>query len=800
MRNLKIILYLFFFISLSVFYAQNDLKIYQWKEYLAYNKSNSVCLYNNKIYCAATLPDVGNNDPFYKATHQGLFYYDLSTDEFGRMSTIDGLSDVEPVIVKKNSFNNTLFIAYQNSNIDIIHDTKIINVSDIKRKQILGSKKINGIYFKNHLAYLSTGFGIVVIDTNTGEVKDSYIIGPGGSYSNIFECALTDSKIYAATNIGLYSANLNGVNLSNYQTWQPESGLPISPYNCLVNFKGKLIANYSSFLKNNSGVFGKDTLFIFNGNSWQVYPHKPNDLYPYTINKICADDQNNRIIFLENNNFEIRDAEGNFYGKIWGYDTQKPLLIADMLFDGNNYWIADKNLGLIKSSISNISSFPINFQRLFPNSPNTYLANDIKFTKDKILIAPIFLGDYPESFYIQEGLYVHENNSWKIVKKYTGGPFFDICSVAADPDNQNHYYAASYGVGIMEFLNDSMINLFNCLNSPLPLTQGSSGGDTRVTSVETDKNGNVWVASAHTNKIITVRDKSGTWRSVNFNSSIIKSDEIIVDQNDIVWVNTLDPSIILYKHDGSFSSATTANSFTISTGDGEGKINASIIYCIREDKEGDVWIGTNKGIFVLYNTTSIIPNQKADPQQVLIEENGVTKILLETEDVKCIAIDGANNKWIGTQKNGVFCVSADGQKELFHFTTENSPLFSDNIIEIAVHPKSGEVFISTEKGVLSFQNSVIEGMENFNDVMVYPNPIKPDYSGPVMIKGLVDKSVLKIMDVAGNLVYESNVDGGQAIWNLKTFSGKKVSSGVYLVMCATTDASLKVVAKIMVIN
>lgn len=791
--------FLIFFIATAAF-GQNDLKVFQWREHLAYNKSNSVALYDNKIYCAATLPDIGNNDPYYKATHQGLFYYDLSADAFGKVSTIDGLSDVEPVIVKTNTFNNSLLIAYQNSNIDILQNNRIINVSDIKRKQLLGSKKINSVFFKNQLAYLSTGFGIVVIDTNTGEVKDSYIIGPGGSYVNIYECALTENKIYAATSSGLYSAFLNGVNLSNYQSWQLESNLPVGPYNSIVNFKGQIITNYSRFLKNNSGVFGQDTLFLYNGVSWQMYPFKPNDLFPYTINKICANDITNRIIFLEANNFEIRDSEGNFYGKTWGYDSQKALQIADMLFDGNNYWIADKNLGLIKATISNSSPFPVAYQRLFPNSPNTYLANDIKFTKDKILIAPIFLGDYPESFYIQEGLYIHDNNNWKIVKKYLGGPYFDICSVAADPNNQNHFYAASYGVGIMEFENDSMINLFNCLNSPLPLTQGSSGGDTRVTCVETDKNGNAWVASAHTNKIITVRDKNGTWHSINFNNSIIKSDEIIIDQNDIVWVNTLDPSIILYKNDGSFNSATTANSFTITTGDAEGKINASIIYCIREDKEGDIWIGTNKGIFVLYNTTSIISNQKADPQQILIEENGITKILLETEDVKCIAIDGANNKWIGTQKNGIFCVSSDGQKELFHFTTENSPLFSDNIIEIAVHPTSGEVFISTEKGMLSFQNSVIEGMENFSDVQVYPNPIKPDYSGQVMIKGLVDKSILKIMDVAGNLVYEKSVEGGQAIWDLKTFSGKRVSSGIYLVMCATSDAGLKTVSKIMVIN
>ena len=781
-------------------FSQNELKMYEWREHLSYNKANSVTVYDNKVYCAATLPDPGNNDPFYKATHQGLFYLDFESDAFGRISRINGLSDVEPIIVKTNPFNNSLFIAYQNSNIDIINGQQTINVSDINRKQILGSKKINSVFFKDDLAYLATGFGIVVINTNNGEVKDSYILGPGGSYINVYECALTSAKIYAATESGLYSASLNGTNLSNFQSWQLEIGLPSGPYNSIVNFKGKIITNYSGFLKNNSGAFGKDTLYTLEGNNWIIYPHKPTNLYPYTINKISSIDAYNKIIFIETNNFEIRDADGNFFGKIWGYDQSKPLQITDMVFDGNYYWIADKSLGLIKSSIIPTSAFPQNYQRLFPNSPNTYLANDIKFTEDRLLIAPIFLGDYPESFYIQEGLYALENNNWKMIKKYIGGPFFDICSVAPDPENKNHFYAASYGVGVMEFLNDSMVNLFSCLNSPLPLTQGSSGGDTRVTSLETDQDGNLWVASAHTNKIITARDKNGSWHSINFSNSIIKSDEILVDKNDIVWVNTLDPSIILYKNDGTYKPATSSNSFTVTTGDGTGKINASVIYCIRDDKEGDMWIGTNKGVFVLYDTESIISSQKANPQQILIEEKGVTKILLETEDVKCIAVDGANNKWIGTQKNGVFCVSSDGQKEIFHFTKENSPLFSNNIIEIAIHPKTGEVFISTEKGMLSFQNSVIEGAEKFDDIQVYPNPIKPDYSGPVMIKGLVNKSVLKITDVAGNLVYETTVEGGQAVWDVKTFNGKRASSGVYLVMCGTSDASLKAVAKIMVIN
>jgi hypothetical protein len=791
--------FLFLFLIVRLVFAQNELKMYEWREHLSYNRANSVTIFNNKVYCATTLPDPGN-DPFYKETHQGLFYIDLETEEYVRSSRLNGLSDVEPIVVKTNTYNNTLVIAYQNSNIDIINGQQIINVSDVNRKQILGSKKINNIFFKDHLAYLATGFGIVVINTNSGEVKDSYIIGPGGSYINVFECALTSDKIYAATSSGLYSAPLNGTNLSNFQSWQLESALPSGPYNSVVNFKGKIITNYSAFLKNNSGVYGKDTLYMLEGNNWIVYPYKSTSLNPYTINKITSSDVYNKVIFIESNNVEVRDIDGNFFGKIWGYDQSKPLQITDMVFDGNYYWISDKNLGLIKSNIVSNSAFPQNYQRLYPNSPNTFLANDIKFTEDRLLIAPIFLSDYPESFYFQEGIYALENNNWKVIKKYIGGPFFDICSVAPDPENKNHFYAAAYGVGIMEFLNDSMIKLFNCLNSPLPLTQGSSGSDTRVTSVETDQDGNLWVAASHTNKIINARDKNGTWHSINFNNSIIKSDEILVDKNDIVWVNTLDPSIIMYKYDGTFNPATSSNSFTITTGDGDGKINASIIYCIREDKEGDMWVGTNKGVFVLYDTESIISNQKANAQQILIEENGVTKILLETEDVKCIAVDGANNKWIGTQKNGIFYVSADGQKEIYHFTKENSPLFSDNIIEIAIHPKTGEVFISTEKGMLSFQNFVIEGSEQFDDIQVYPNPVKPEYAGPVMIKGLVNKSVLKITDIAGNLVYETTVEGGQVVWDTKTISGKKVSSGIYLVMCGTSDASLKAVAKIMVIN
>ncbi len=219
-----------------------------------------------------------------------------------------------------------------------------------------------------------------------------------------------------------------------------------------------------------------------------------------------------------------------------------------------------------------------------------------------------------------------------------------------------------------------------------------------------------------------------------------------------------------------------------------------------QDTEGDIWIGTNKGIYVIYDPENVAEKGGVNAQQIFIEEEGATKILFETEDVKCIAVDGANNKWIGTNKNGVFCISPDGQKELFHFTKENSPLFSNAIIEIAVNQNTGEVFITTDKGLISFQNTIIEGNEKFDDVYAYPNPVRDNYTGPIIIKGLVANTIVKITDISGSIVRELNSEGGQAIWDAKNFKGKKVGTGVYMVFCTNQDGSQKIATKVVVIN
>ena len=178
----------------------------------------------------------------------------------------------------------------------------------------------------------------------------------------------------------------------------------------------------------------------------------------------------------------------------------------------------------------------------------------------------------------------------------------------------------------------------------------------------------------------------------------------------------------------------------------------------------------------------------------------VTNYLLAEQQVQCIAIDGGNRKWFGTANSGAYLMNETGTKELLHFTVENSPLPSDNILSISVEPKSGEVFFVTAKGVVSYRGDATEAGNSFGEVYVFPNPVRPDYQGVVTIAGLAADVNVKITDIAGNIVYETTANGGQATWDGNNFSGRRVATGIYLVFCSNDDGSETFVTKLLFVN
>ena len=803
--NTPLLFLLCFYLFCFKTQAQNALKTFQWRDHLAYNKATSVTEYDNKIYCTVTTTSSGP-DPYYKQTLQGLFYYNKNDNSYGRLSKIEGLSDIDPVLVKTNHYTNSLLITYANSNIDIIKGNTITNISDILRKSILGSKTINSVSFYKEFAYLATGFGIVVINMNNYEIKDTYIIGPNGSNMNVYEVALNNSNIFAATSKGLYIASLSSSNLSNYQNWQTVSSLPSGPYNAIVNFRGKIYTNFSKNMLDGSAL--QDTIYSYDGANWYPYPYKPHNQWGYHIKKIIADDTQNKLLIIDQGTFEVRDDAGNLATRVWGYAPPDMVYtnMSDVIADASEpdtYWMADKNYGLLKIKADASTSVATDLQKYIPNGPNMYIANDIKIINNKVFVAPVSLGGELSSSYFTEGIYIFENGMWRHVKK-KGSTYFDINNIAIDTTNTNHYYAASWGKGVIEFLDDSVINVFDNTNSPIHLAIGSSGTDSRVDALFIDSDKNLWVGVAYTSYILSIKKPDNTWKDLNFSlfyPNGANTRATLMDKNKQVWAVINGGGILVYKHDGTFATPNNSNTKKISTAVGSGALPTIEVSCLAEDKDGDMWVGTNKGMAVFYNPEAITTqNNGWDAQQIFIEQDGHTRILLETEQITCITVDGANNKWIGTAKSGVFCLSHDGQKEIYHFTSDNSPLFSNNINNIAVNNKTGEVFIATEKGMLSFQATTTEGAQTFENVYSYPNPVKPNYNGPVIIKGMINGAIIKITDVSGSLVYETKSEGGQAIWYAKNFKGERVATGVYFVLCATSDGEEKTVTKILVVN
>lgn len=788
-RPFSFFLYLLF--TVNFLQSQNALKSFEWRDHLAYQNASSACETSERIYVAS---------------NQCLFYINKSDQSLNRLNKINGLSDIEPVLVKCNAFNQKVVVAYKNSNLDIIlSDNTIINLPFILNKQGISNKSIQSISFNGKLAYIACGFGIVVLDTDALEIKDTYIIGTNGSSLSINEVAVFSGKIYAAAANGLYEANLNNSNLADFQSWTRISTLPNLNFSSVVASSSQILASCSIFDPSNGATYFKDTIYTLNASVWQKFTGKP---FGYIAQRLVMENNGSRFALIAGVSFDVFDAAGNLlftdYGShvpMGGYANIRELFFTPFSNGVHDLYFADMTYGLyhFQNNGGSVSS-----QRIHINSPNTALANKIRIQDDKLILAPIFIGDFAGPNYYGEGLYTYENSTWKTIKKIVSPStnYFDLNTVDFDPNDKTHFYSGSFLNGLMEYRSDSAIANYISTNSTLPTINGSDPS-VRVSCLTHDEDGNLYIGHYCENfaKPFTIRKTDGSFVTHNFASFTATNTgakDLIVDENKQVWVIIPSSGILVYKNDGNFSSPNSSNTKKLTTAPGSGNLPSANIYSIAEDKDGDIWVGTDKGIAVFYSPENILSG--GDAQQIFVEQDDKTQILLETELISAIAVDGANQKWLGTRSNGVYLFSPDGQKEIYHFTSDNSPLFSNSILDIEIDPKTGEVFFATEKGMISFQNTVIEGFEKFEDVYSYPNPVKPDYSGPILIHGMIHDAVVKIVDVSGNLVFETKAKGGQATWYAKNLKGERVSSGVYVVLAATKDGSEKAVTKILVIN
>ena len=403
-----------------------------------------------------------------------------------------------------------------------------------------------------------------------------------------------------------------------------------------------------------------------------------------------------------------------------------------------------------------------------------------------------------------------QNNEWTIyqdqLETTTNHEYADIDCLDIDPANSNHVFAGGR-TGLYEFLNGSFVKEYTIDNSELKSTFDDNKNYVIVNTAKFDKAGNLWMAqSLNIQNKILVFTKDGQWIKKAWNDIDYLGDakNMYFDNNNYLWfVNNHGHVPALYRYNTNTDEMSAYTNFVNQDGtvvniNGDGGVR-----CVAEDLEGNMWIGTSSGPLMLEK--SQINNTDYYFTQVKVPRNDGTNYadyLLANIDISCIAIDGAGRKWFGTMSNGVYLISSDNMTQIHHFTIENSKLLSNNIESITINQTSGEVFFGTDKGLCSFISEATKANDEMNEdnVWAYPNPVTPDYTGLITVTGLTLDADVKIVASNGALIAEGRSSGGSFTWDGNDQKGRRVASGVYMVVTATNTGQKGTVCKIAVVN
>lgn len=777
MRHLTIIktnIFLFVFFIFNSLLAQG-IPIGQWRDHLPYSNAVAVADAGDRVYCATT---------------SSLFYYRRDDNSLNRITKINGLSDICISTINYHPNTKTLIVAYNNSNIDLIVNNNIINISDIKRKNIPGKKNINKIMFVGNFAYLSCGFGIVELDLMRQEIKNTFYIGPLGERIEVFDLAYNGTSFYAATEQGIYFADKDVPNLANYEYWAKDTSIINynNKFTSIAFFSNKLFVNRKTL-----AAAKPDTIMYKDGNQWYYF----DSIHTNKIEDINV--SNGSLVVSYDYFVRVFDDNLSMIRGVYQYNGHYALPKGAFVDNENKVWIADTRYGLIRYIWEQDNTV------MYPNGPLTCNVFKITAESGDLWVAPGLRDESTWSnMYNLDGVFSFIDETWNNIDRDVFHGFdtiHDIVTIAVDPTDKKRVYAGSWQRGLLEFYDSQFVNIYNENNSTL--TSAQSFYWIGVGGLCFDQSNNLWITNSSVNNVLSVKTPAGQWYTYSFPSLVNDNaiGELVIDQYNQKWVIIgRGYGILVFNDNNTLSNTSDDKVKKLGTSVGNGNLPSANVISLAVDLKGQIWVGTDMGIAVFYSPGNVFSNENFDAQQILVTLGGYNQYLLETETVTAIAVDGADRKWIGTANSGVYLLSADGTQELLHFNTNNSPLFSNNIKTIAINHENGEVFIGTSLGIISYKSDATEGSEDYTDVYAYPNPVRENYNGYIAIKGLVTDVDVKITDVAGNLVYSTIANGGQAIWNGRNLNGEKVKTGVYLVFCSNADGSKTFVTKILFIN
>ncbi|NQV51531.1 MAG: hypothetical protein HQ500_00015 [Flavobacteriales bacterium] len=758
MKNLILLLTCFVY-----FHGFAQVGVKQWRSHLPMSRFDWVGELEEKVYGANSF---------------GVIAYDREDGSIQDLTKINVLSQTGISNFACSYSDGRCIIGYSNGNLDIIDaDGNVTNQPAIVSSNIIGDKAIRDIFFYEGSAYLATGIGVVELDLMTYNVNEYSQISYQDENIELNEILIHRDTLFATSPFHVFAIPMASLFIGPDLKEVNTVGDP-DRFEQLFLIDENLYAIYS-----NNGFRG-DTLFQLVGNAFIPIEALAG------LELRHVQQTGDQLLIAQSDEVSRYTKDFQQPQKIFTYGPEG--MDANMAIKGQagDVLIADGFHGLVSTSFEN----QFNSILVSISSPRTGYIGELEETNEVIYAMP---GGNDFTFN-QPYLFRFEEEEWKARLLFLDTNV-DIRNTSSIIDDGDRIYVGFDGSGLM--ILDAELNVLEHFSERNAQIEDDVDGYYGLKGMELDDEGNLWMLNSRATSTLSILDPEGNWTLISlegFPKPI--ADNFMRHSSGIFAFSLKEQGVVLYDPAGTPTTTTDDRFITINSSPTKGNLPNNTVNCIVEDKDGELWIGTDEGVGVIYSVESMFSSNADDVQRIIVNQDGYNGYLFASDAVITMTVDGANRKWVGPRGAGLFLISQDGQEQLEHFTEDDSPLLNDNILDLVMHPSTGELFIATESGLQSYRTDASEPAESLSSIRVFPNPVKPGYGGVITFSGLTDNSYLRVTDVAGNLIYETTSKGGTAIWNGLDRTGAKVTSGIYLIQAARRDGTGGALSKLMFLN
>lgn len=762
--------------------AQNDVTVGQWKTHFSYSEGVDLLRAENAIYVA---------------TSNTVFTLDLTDGLYTRLGVTEGLSDVGISHIHWDDKSKTLLVCYANSNMDLYSDGQFYNLSDLYRKQMTGDKSLYAACIADSKAYLACGFGIMVVDMKKRYIQDTWFFSKDSKNLAVKDVCLKGDTLFAATAQGIFYNTLDNRKISQFSTWVKvvSQGLPDSMETERLETYGDVVYAVRAASVDMDTVWESDTAYRLEphprSNSFYAYEKgrwRPDTLFGYEeVRNVRVSNSCLVVTFWNKASVYRRTGDGGLV-RLIEFGSPQP---CNALYGDDGYiWIADAEEGLVRQLWTDLPAY---YRMEGPLTDGVWAMDANRSALAVIHSAP-HIGWVPR--WSQILLSTYDGSQWNNAR--VDFSYSDGMDVLLTSSKASECYITSYVNGLVKVREGQVVAAFDSSNSTLEPYYGN----VRCTRMAMDSNANLWVLNPFAAYPLSMLTPKGEWYHYNIQyASGTLMGSLLVDSRGWIWMTGhRETSLLILDPNGTPTNTSDDRLVMLNTTLTEETGAFSFIYALAEDKDGEIWLGTDRGIKIYYSPSRLLDYPSTLPYAPRVSMDSLTELLLYHETVTCIKVDQGNRKWVGTENAGLFLLSEDGETELLHFTKENSPLISNNIRDIAILGSTGEVFIGTDKGLESFRYTATDPEADYTALKVFPNPVREDFDGLVSISGLVDDSEVKITDTKGGLVYRTRSNGGTAVWDGRRFDGSKAATGVYFVHASDASGKIRGKGKILLIK